>query len=281
MRNNLLTTKISDLEKELSNQKIKNEELKKDISAFNIEKQEFINQIQTLQNELNKFKENPKIENYNGNIITNEDKKEIDNKEFSDIELIKDENINLKKEIESLQQNVKDLNQELDAYEKEAIESEQEVNLLKESNSNLILIREQLLKELENYKNNGNIKEIKEENNKEKLINNSNNIELFSQKLKNFVNKVTFKDKIKLYIDMVSTQKMENLIIENAKLNSEKIELNQKVEVLTEIINNPESFNKYVDENGNINLPYYNGEEGNDYMNNVNNGINEEQNEKK
>ena len=80
---------------------------------------------------------------------------------------------------------------------------------------------------------------------------------------------------------MVSTQKMENLIIENAKLNSEKIELNQKVEVLTEIINNPESFNKYVDENGNINLPYYNGEEGNDYMNNVNNGINEEQNEKK
>ena len=212
-----------------------------------------------MQNELNKFSENPKIENDNGNIITNEDKKEIDNKEFSDIELIKNENINLKKEIESLQQNVKDLNQELDAYEKEAIESEQEVNLLKESNSNLILIREQLLKELENYKNNGNIKEIKEENNKEKLINNSNNIELFSQKLKNFVNKVTFKDKIKLYIDMVSTQKMENLIIENAKLNSEKIELNQKVEVLTEIINNPESFNKYVDENGNINLPYYNG----------------------
>ena len=214
-------------------------------------------------------------------MITNEDKKEIDNKEFSDIELIKNENINLKKEIESLQQNVKDLNQELDAYEKEAIESEQEVNLLKESNSNLILIREQLLKELENYKNNANIKETKEENNKEKLINNSNNIKLFSQKLKNFVNKVTFKDKIKLYIDMVSTQKMENLIIENAKLNSEKIELNQKVEILTEIINNPESFNKYVDENGNINLPYYNGEEGNDYMNNINNGINEEQKEKK
>ena len=80
---------------------------------------------------------------------------------------------------------------------------------------------------------------------------------------------------------MVSTQKMENLIIENAKLNSEKIELNQKVEILTEIINNPESFNKYVDENGNINIPYDNGEEGNEHMNNVNNDINEEHHEKK
>ena len=111
-------------------------------------------------------------------------KKEIDNKEISDVELIKNENINLKKEIESLQQNIKDLNQELDVYEKEAIESEQEVNLLKESNSNLILVKEQLLKELENLKNSTNIKE--ENKNNDNSINTPNNITLFSQKLKNF-----------------------------------------------------------------------------------------------
>ena len=80
---------------------------------------------------------------------------------------------------------------------------------------------------------------------------------------------------------MVSTQKVKNLINENAKLNSEIIELNQKVEILTEIINNPESFNKYVFENGNINLNYDNDKEGNDHINNINNDINEEHLEKK
>ena len=77
-----LTVKISDLEKELLNQKIKNEELKKDLSAFNAEKQEFIQQIQNLQNELNN-KDNDNIqkieENNNNNTEkeTNKEKKKL------------------------------------------------------------------------------------------------------------------------------------------------------------------------------------------------------------
>ena len=56
---------------------------------------------------------------------------------------------------------------------------------------------------------------------------------------------------------------MESLIIENTKLNGERMELIQKVEILTELINNPESMSKYVDENGNINIPYEIAEDNN------------------
>ena len=42
-----LIIKIADLEKELSNQKIKNEELIKDISAFNSERKDFLSQIES------------------------------------------------------------------------------------------------------------------------------------------------------------------------------------------------------------------------------------------
>ena len=273
--NNLYAIKITDPEKELSNQKIKNEELKKDISAFNIEKQEFITQINNLQNELNKYNEKPKVDNDKGDnndkdddknkVI--EDKKDNINIEDEDIELIKNENLNLKKEIEGLKANIIDLNQELDAYEKEALESEQEVNILKENNSNLILMREQLMKELEQLKNNTNTNQNKEEN--KDLTNPINKSNLFTKQLKSFVDKVLFKNKIKLYIDMISMHRMESLIIENTKLNQDKIELSQKVEILTELINNPESIAKYVDENGNINIQY--GEDINYDNENINN----------
>ena len=56
--------------------------------------------------------------------------------------------MNLKIQIEALNQNIKDLNHELDSYEKEALESEQEVNILKETNNNLISQRDQLMKEI-------------------------------------------------------------------------------------------------------------------------------------
>ena len=68
---------------------------------------------------------------------------------------------------------------------------------------------------------------------------------------------------------------MESLIIENTKLNGERMELNQKVEILTELINNPESMSKYIDENGNINIPY----EITDDNNNLYEKDNEHQNE--
>ena len=60
---------------------------------------------------------------------------------------------------------------------------------------------------------------------------------------------------------------MENLIIENTKLNAERMELNQKVEILTELINNPESISKFLDENGNINIQYEAGEDNMQYNN--------------
>ena len=242
--------------------------MKKDISIYNKEKQEFIEQIQGLQNELNKCIENASNEN-NNNDKKNEEIKSIDNKETGDIESIKNENANLKNQIETLNQNIKDLNQELDAYEKEAIESEQEVNMLKENNKNLLIIRDQLMKEIDNFKINTNTNEIKEENKipENKILNKAT---LFMQKLKNFSDKIIFKNKIKLYIDMISTQRMEHLIIENAKLNHEKSELSQKVEILTELINNPESISKYIDENGNINIniQYENENENGEEMDN-------------
>ena len=280
--NNLLTMKISDLEKELSNQKIKNEELKKDLSAFNVEKQEFITQIQNLQNELNnKSDMTSKVEeNNNNNFVGGKTNKEKEKIETDDIESIKNENMNLKNEILKLNENIKELNQELDAYEKEALESEQEVNMLKETNNNLTLIRDQLMQELETLKNNTNTNNINQFNQEENKINEANKDikdinKLFTKKLKSYVDKTIFKNKIQLYIDLLSTHKMESLIIENTKLNGERMELNQKVEILTELINNPESMSKYVDENGNINIPY----EITDDNNNLYEKDNEHQNE--
>ena len=191
--------------------------------------------------------------------------------EINDLDNIKNENINLKNEIEKLNEHIKELNQELDAYEKEAIQSEQEVNILRETNNNLLLIRDQLIKEIETLKNNqNNNAQINDEikiNEKIEETKSVNNEILFTQKLKKYVDKVLFKNKTQLYINLLSTQKMENLIIENTKLNAERMELNQKVEILTELINNPESISKYVDENDNINIQYEAGEENMLYNN--------------
>ena len=126
------------------------------------------------------------------------------------------------------------------------------------------------MKELETLKNNSsNINQLKEEENKINETDRDIN-KLFSKKFKNYVDKVIFKNKVQLYIDMVSTHKMENLIIENTKLNGERMELNQKVEILTELINNPESMSKYIDENGNINIPYESAEDNNNLYENDN-----------
>ena len=173
------------------------------------------------------------------------------------------------------------MNQELDDYEKEARASEQEVNILKQSNENLLLIRDQLIQELENIKNNNNIKEdinIENENKddiniKEKKIEDKNINELFTNKLNNFVNRILFKNKIRLFTSMLVTPKIEHLVIENAKLNNEKIDLNQKVEILSYLLNNPEEIVKYMDENGNLVIPDNDNIEGinveNDNINNM------------
>ena len=143
------------------------------------------------------------------------------------------------------------------------------MNILRETNNNLVLVRDQLIKEIETFKNNQNNKvqtknEIISEKDEETK---ENNEALFTQKLKKYADKVLFKNKTQLYINLLSTHKMENLIIENTKLNAERMELNQKVEILTELINNPESISKFLDENGNINIQYEAGEDNMQYNN--------------
>ena len=61
---------------------------------------------------------------------------------------------------------------------------------------------------------------------------------------------------------MIITQKIESLLFENNKLNNEKINLIEKVNILTELLNHPEDIGKYVDENGNLNIaPEYDNDE--------------------
>ena len=91
------------------------------------------------------------------------------------------------------------------------------------------------------------------------------------------------KNKFKLYLNMFVSQKIEALLIENHKLTTEKMELNEKVIILTELLNNPENIGKYVDEEGNLNFnlneeeQQYEGGEDIQYQNNEN--INDENNE--
>ena len=56
---------------------------------------------------------------------------------------------------------------------------------------------------------------------------------------------------------MIVAQKIEQLLIENNKLNNDKISLIERVNILTELLNHPEDIGKYVDEEGNINMPEY------------------------
>ena len=95
-----------------------------------------------MQNELNKWgeKENNIDKNNSENIKNNQIEGLI-----AEIEALKNENTNLLNEIKNLKDTEILLNQELDDYEKEAKESEIEVNMLKQNNKGLLL-------ELENMK---------------------------------------------------------------------------------------------------------------------------------
>ena len=81
---------------------------------------------------------------------------------------------------------------------------------------------------------------------------------------------------------MVS-QKTEGLLIENQKLNNEIIELKEKVNILTDLLNNPENIEKYVDENGNLNFDFQEEQqyenENNEVLKYINNNTNYYNNE--
>ena len=70
--------------------------------------------------------------------------------------------------------------------------------------------------------------------------------------------------------------------MENNKLNEEKMELNEKIVILTDLLNNPENIGKYVDEEGNLNFNLQEEQqyEGNEDIPNQNNeNIDDENNE--
>ena len=62
------------------------------------------------------------------------------------------------------------------------------------------------------------------------------------------------KNKIKLYLNLMVSQKNEGLLIGNQKLNNEIMKLKEKVNILTHLLNNPVNIKKYLDENGNLNF---------------------------
>ena len=112
--------------------------------------------------------------------------------------------------------------------------------------------------------------------------NENDNATEFIKYIKIIVDKIMLKNKFKLYLNMYVSQKIEDLLIENHKLNTEKMELNEKILILTELLNNPENIGKYVDEDGNLNFhlneeQQYEGDENIEYQNNEN--INDENNE--
>ena len=297
--NNNNKADIKELEKvELSNQKIKDEDIQKDKIDSNLDKDvDNVTQAKDMQKELNKNEtinitedkkdeknvDNNRLANKEENIVINntniiedkKDEKNIDSNETENkkenidikntneddenkIDLLKKENMELIKEINILKENDKLLNQELDDYEKEAKESEIEVNMLRENNK-------KLLEELEQYKNqfneyskgeknlgpNSMLNTIKENNDY------SNNNDIFAKIYRSFADKILFKKKVKLYINMIVAQKIEQLLIENNKLNNDKISLIERVNILTELLNHPEDIGKYVDEEGNLNMPEY------------------------
>ena len=233
--------------------------MQRDISNINLEKKDFQTKIELLQNELNKQNEDiNNINNNNSEKIKNNKIEEL----IGQIESLKDENANLLKEIKKLKDTEILLNQELDDYEKEAKESEIEVNMLKQELKNC----KKTYKEGEGK--NSHLNTIKENEN-------DNGLE-FIKYIKKYVDKIMLKNKFKLYLNMFVSQKIEDVLIENHKLNTEIMELNEKIILLTDLLNNPENIGKYVDEDGNLNLnlheeQHYEGGENIGFQNNENN----------
>ena len=134
---------------------------------------------------------------------------------------------------------------------------------------------EALLLELETLKKNNKEREIKFSRLNTIKENESDNAPEFIKYIQNVVNKIMLKNKFKLFLNMLISQKIEALLIENHKLNTEKMELNEKIIILTDLLNNPENIGNYVDEDGNLNLnlqeeQQYDGNEDIQYQNNEN-----------
>ena len=156
----------------------------------------------------------------------------------AEIESLKKENNTLIEEINKLKENEILLNGELDDYEKEAKDSEKEINMVRYENQVLI-------SELEKLKKSNDIVDNKN-------ITDDNRIIFFTNIIENAIYKTIIKNKFRFFLNMLIMDS-KYLLIEINKLNNERNELNERVLVLTDLINNPENMDKFIEENENIN----------------------------
>ena len=102
-----------------------------------------------------------------------------------------------------------------------------------------------LISELEKLKKNYDIVDNKN-------ITDDNRIIFFTNIIENAIYKTIIKNKSRFFLNMLIMDS-KYLLIEINKLNNERNELNERVLVLTDLINNPENMDKFIEENENIN----------------------------
>jgi hypothetical protein len=102
-----------------------------------------------------------------------------------------------------------------------------------------------LISELEKLKKNYDIVDNKN-------ITDDNRIIFFTNIIENAIYKTIIKNKFRFFLNMLIMDS-KYLLIEINKLNNERNELNERVLVLTDLINNPENMDKFIEENENIN----------------------------
>ena len=85
-----------------------------------------------------------------------------------------------------------------------------------------------------------------------KNITDDNRIIFFTNIIENAIYKAIIKNKFRFFLNMLIMDS-KYLLIEINKLNNERNELNERVLVLTDLINNPENMDKFIEENENIN----------------------------
>ena len=85
-----------------------------------------------------------------------------------------------------------------------------------------------------------------------KNITDDNRIIFFTNIIENAIYKTIIKNKFRFFLNMLIMDS-KYLLIEINKLNNERNELNERVLVLTDLINNPENMDKFIEENENIN----------------------------
>ena len=85
-----------------------------------------------------------------------------------------------------------------------------------------------------------------------KDITDDNRIIFFTNIIESAIYKTIIKNKFRFFLNMLIMDS-KYLLIEMNKLSNERNELNERVVVLTDLINNPENMDKFIEENENMN----------------------------